>query len=194
MRLRHSTLVTVLLVCVALVVDAKESSDAKMPTLDSASLSRIATDNLADRSLRAGDKVEKNDDGNANREAAATEEMGGLPGLPQVKGLGATVTSKAKMPEQFKLWLQYSYSMDETFKILKLDDEASKLLANPHLKTWMSYGRVVGEENKLTESPVITDLLKRFGAAKLSETIEAAKKSVWTKTIAEELQDLLLSH
>lgn len=102
------------------------------------------------------------------------EARGGLPGLLQIEGLGATV-SKAKIPQQFKDWLRYSFTMEETFKLLKLDDELSALLANPKLGVWIQYGRLVGEENKLASSPVITELTKRYGVAQLSESIQAAK-------------------
>ncbi|EEY54433.1 secreted RxLR effector peptide protein, putative [Phytophthora infestans T30-4] len=119
------------------------------------------------------------------------EARGGLPGLLQIEGLGATV-SKAKIPQQFKDWLRYSFTMEETFKLLKLDDELSALLANPKLGVWIQYGRLVGEENKLASSPVITELTKRYGVAQLSESIQAAKQSVWTRKIAQELEDLQL--
>ncbi|ETP39833.1 hypothetical protein F442_12705, partial [Phytophthora nicotianae P10297] len=82
--------------------------------------------------------------------------------------------------------------MDEVLKILKLDDELSALLANPKLSIWIQYGRLVGKENKLSSSPVIAELTKRYGVAKLSESIQAPKNSVWTRKIAQELQDLQL--
>ncbi|ETI42014.1 hypothetical protein F443_12793 [Phytophthora nicotianae P1569] len=82
--------------------------------------------------------------------------------------------------------------MDEVLKIPKLDDELSALLANPKLSIWIQYGRLVGKENKLSSSPVIAELTKRYGVAKLSESIQAPKKSVWTRKIAQELQDLKL--
>ncbi|POM81626.1 Avirulence protein (Avh) [Phytophthora palmivora] len=106
--------------------------------------------------------------------------------LEAAKQVGSTKSVATKLQtEQMKIWKNAGLSTDELFKIYKLDDGVSNLLANPAMNIWVRY---MNEFNPGTKTTLFDTLRKHYSDETISQVLIAAKKVPTTEKLAVELQ------
>ncbi|OWZ09199.1 RxLR effector protein, partial [Phytophthora megakarya] len=137
-----------------------------------------------DRVLRRN-KSEINRDFAQNAESSEVEERG-----VSTPAMGMS-TSPLKSTNEIDNWLSKKAPTDDVFKLLKLDQAADDLLANPKLSTWIDYMKRFNEKNP-TKTSVIATLTAHYGDDGVAKIIELSKQVKATAPLARRLQNELI--
>ncbi|POM64586.1 Avirulence protein (Avh), partial [Phytophthora palmivora] len=107
--------------------------------------------------------------------------------LEAAKQVESTKSVATKLQsEQMTIWKKADLSADALFKIYKLDDGVSNLLANPAINIWVRYA---DEFNPGTKTTLFDTLRKHYSDETLSQLLIAARKVPSTEKMAVDLQN-----
>ncbi|KAG7384325.1 hypothetical protein PHYPSEUDO_002790 [Phytophthora pseudosyringae] len=84
-------------------------------------------------------------------------------------------------------WLHSGQSVDDVFKLLKLDDGVEKILSNPNLPTFMEYVNRFNLQNPGNGATAIKTVTAAYGDDVVAKVLQTAKKVSSTKVMAEKL-------
>ncbi|KAG6594232.1 RxLR effector protein [Phytophthora cinnamomi] len=89
------------------------------------------------------------------------------------KGTPRTKSVASRLEQ--KLWLSEGKSVENVFKILKLDEKGDDFLKSPELGTWVTYVQKMSNRDKISDELAISMLEREFGASELAMMISSAK-------------------
>ncbi|POM66104.1 Secreted RxLR effector peptide protein [Phytophthora palmivora] len=90
--------------------------------------------------------------------------------------------------EQMWIWISNSKTIEDIFKLLKLDTGVNKVLTNPTLNSWGTYIQFYNKYKGQKPTSMIDSLMKYYGDEAMAKMLEAAKNNPSTKKVATELQ------
>ncbi|KAG6616538.1 putative secreted RxLR effector peptide protein [Phytophthora cinnamomi] len=73
-------------------------------------------------------------------------------------------------------WLAGGNTVDDVFKLLKLNKAGDDLLISPLLDTWSTYMQIANKENPAKKTTLFATLTAHYSDNGLARMIEAAKK------------------
>ncbi|ETN14845.1 hypothetical protein PPTG_07098 [Phytophthora nicotianae INRA-310] len=85
-------------------------------------------------------------------------------------------------------WMQQTNSIDDIFRLLKLDEGMEKLLTSPNLNILERYIEVYNKFNGVKRTSLIKEMMRFYEQKAVSTALEAAKKNPSTNALATELQ------
>ncbi|KAG1694410.1 hypothetical protein DVH05_021490 [Phytophthora capsici] len=101
---------------------------------------------------------------------------------------GTKVMAEKLLGDQRIFWLDSKLSPYDVFKLLKLDDVATKPLNNPALDTWTSYLTLFNYVNPGKETTMIKTFTQAYGDEALAKMLLSAKEVAATENLAKSLQ------
>ncbi|KAE9008221.1 hypothetical protein PF011_g10784 [Phytophthora fragariae] len=88
-------------------------------------------------------------------------------------------------------WLASKQTVDDVFKLLKLDDEGAKLFQNPVSSTWVSYATKLDEKNP--DALMFSVLKARYDDDALATIFTVAKETRGAQSIAARQESILFT-
>ncbi|KAE9086911.1 hypothetical protein PF007_g20583 [Phytophthora fragariae] len=92
---------------------------------------------------------------------------------------------------QLANWLASKQTVDDVFKLLKLDDEGAKLFQNPVSSTWVSYATKLDEKNP--DALMFSVLKARYDDDALATIFTVAKETRGAQSIAARQESILFT-
>ncbi|OWY96194.1 RxLR effector protein [Phytophthora megakarya] len=120
-------------------------------------------------------------------DAALSKMLEAASKVPKTEIIATNLKSQLQT-KRIQAWVTSGTSVDDVFKVLKLDRTGTNLFKNSQITTWTSYVDAFNKNFPDEAISVVSKLSKSYDDATLSGMLEAAKAVPGTKKIASYLQ------